>query len=775
MSKPLRVVLVEDSEADARLLDHELQRGGYAPAVRRAATAAGLAGALEAGEWDLILVGDTQADPDAAAALRLAREQDPGIPLVVVSGRADEEAAVTALKAGAADYVRKENLARLVPAVERALAEAQEGRRRREAEAARENERLATEAALREGERRYRLLFEASPLPMWVYDTHSLEFLAVNEAAIQHYGYAREEFLARTIHDIRPPEDVPALLADIASRGRERSTRVWRHMKRDGSLIYVEVTAHDIRFTGRPARLAVLNDVTKRLASEAARERLVAILEATSDLVAITTREGPVVYMNPAGVRLLGVEDAAGLRLSDYTPPETMRRLLEEAIPAAEREGVWNGETALCRRDGRPFPVSQVIIAHRGSDGQMEYLSTIARDITTHRLLEQQLLQSQKMEAVGRLAGGIAHDFNNMLAVIVGYSGLLLNRADLAPAVRTCLEPLHSAAERAAGLTRQLLAFSRKQIAAPERVDLNQVIRGMEGMLRRLLGEDLDLVADPQASPCPVVVDVGQIEQMLLNLAVNARDAMPNGGRLTIETRTLNLDESYVREHAGVQPGPYVMLAVSDTGCGMDEETLSHIFEPFFTTKGEGHGTGLGLSTVYGIAQQSGGHIWVYSEPGQGTAFKIYLPCAGGDAPAGRPSTSPAALHGGSETALVVEDEGMVRSLVTRTLQAFGYQVLEAPSPDAALRLCQEHAAPIHLLVSDVVLPGMNGRVLAEQLREQRPEMKVLFMSGYTDDAIVRHGVLTAEFAFIQKPFSPGALARKVSELLHAGSLGEAE
>jgi PAS domain S-box-containing protein len=490
------------------------------------------------------------------------------------------------------------------------------------------------------------------------------------------------------------------------------------------------------------------------------------ILDSLVNGIVTLDLEGRVVTLNGAAETLLGctVAEARGRPAAEvlvHTPE--LVAILQAAIQW--RTG-RSGTVTLPGRTGDATPVEVTTATLKGGEGQDLGLIAILRDLTAVRALEAQLRHAQKMEAVGRLAGGVAHDFNNLLTVITGRSQLLLLKLSPESPLRRDVELVEETAHRASALTRQLLAFSRKQMVQPRIVDLNEVVRGMETMLGRLIGEDINLATRLDSTAGCVRADPAQLEQMIVNLAVNARDAMPLGGRLTLETRYVQLDEGFARQHVGLRPGPHVRLTVRDTGVGMDGLIKAHLFEPFFTTKGPGKGTGLGLATVYGIVTQSGGAIRVESEPGQGATFTIELPRV--DAPAdltGAPAAQGAAPHG-SETVLLVEDEAEVRGLARDILRQQGYTVLESADGDDALRIGREHAGPIHLLVTDVVMPQMGGRELADRLRAGRRETKVLYVSGYTDDAILHQGVSQTGTAFLPKPFTAAALAHKVRQVL---------
>ncbi|VTR96150.1 multi-sensor hybrid histidine kinase : PAS/PAC sensor hybrid histidine kinase OS=uncultured bacterium GN=ACD_75C00374G0005 PE=4 SV=1: PAS_4: PAS_3: PAS_8: PAS_3: HisKA: HATPase_c: Response_reg [Gemmata massiliana] len=635
--------------------------------------------------------------------------------------------------------------------------------------------RKDAEDALRRSEEQYRHLFEASPHPMWVYDTRTLGFLAVNDAAVDRYGYARDEFARMTIRDIRPGEDLPALGA--ALRVHERAPRVWRHRWKDGTVRLVEVTGDDLEYDGRPGRLVLAHDVTDRTRAEdevrAWKVRYEAAVRAT----------GQVLYDWDAGNNRLswGGNSEATLGYPEAELPDDLAGWV--ALIHPDDRSAFDHEIERCGASKSPFRLEYRVRRKDGtyttvydqghfipdpSGVPTERVVGFVSDVTDRKRLEEQFRQAQKMEAVGQLAGGVAHDFNNLLTVINGYSDLILTALHAHDPARPMVEAVRKAGDRAADLTRQLLAFGRQQMLQPRVLDLNGVVGDTAQMLRRLIGEDVELVTRPGDPLLLVRADPGQVNQVLMNLAVNARDAMPTGGTLTIETRNEVLGAGTAPDGAEVRPGPYVRLSVTDTGTGMPEDVRRHIFEPFFTTKEQGKGTGLGLATVYGIVKQSGGHIELETALGHGTTFRVYLPGLGGTTADQKPGESSAPK--GAEVVLLVEDEPGVRGLAELALRKQGYTVLSAASAEEAKALVTGRERPIDLLVTDVVMPGVGGRVLAEWLLATRPSLKVLYMSGYTDDAIVRHGVEAARVNFIQKPFTPSSLARKVREVLDARS-----
>jgi two-component system cell cycle sensor histidine kinase/response regulator CckA len=633
---PLRLLLLDDSTDDAEMLIRELRQAGVHCLPQRVDTETAFLAALDPAP-DVILADYRLPGYGALAALRALAARGLDLPVIVVSGTIGEEAAVECLREGAADYLLKDRLGRIGQAVRNAVAQVR---------LRAEQRRLA--AALRASEGHYRLLFEESPHPIWVVDAETLRFVEVNRQAVSRYGYSRDEFLAMTMLEIPPPEEIPGALEGVRAvlAGEPRLGQL-RHRTKTGQMLEVSVASRAVEFGGRRALLAVVDDVTE-----------------------------------------------------------------------------W------------------------------------------YRL-EAQLRQAQKLEAVGQLAGGVAHDFNNLLTAVLGYAGLAAEQLADRPQVRLLVDEITKAGERGATLTRQLLVFSRQVPLQPRIVDLNAVVRGVETMLRRLIGANIDLAMRLRAAAGRVLADPGQLEQVIVNLAVNARDAMPEGGHLVIETADTELGALDAGAHAGGLPGPYVLLAVSDTGCGMDAATRARIFEPFFSTKAQGQGTGLGLATVFGIVQQGGGRIEVDSEPGSGSRFKIYLPRAAGAVEVPEPASAVAPRRrGGWETVLVLEDEPALRQLVRTLLEGGGYRVLVAETVAAALSLAERHRGSIHLLLTDVVMPGLSGPEIAERLVALRPEARVLYMSGYTGDLRGRRGMLPPGAALLVKPFTQASILRMVREVL---------
>jgi PAS domain S-box-containing protein len=1037
MNRRLHILHLEDEPDFAELVRTLLANDGLDADLKRVIDRAGLEQTLAEGNIDLIISDYHLPSFNGMEALKIVRQKYPDMPFILVSGTIGEQAAIESLKAGATDYVIKQKPERLPSAVRRAVQEAEERAQLRKAE-----------AELRSSEKQYRLLFQDNPNPMWVFDLESLTFLEVNAAAIQHYGYSREEFLRMTIADIRPPEKNKHrenIVSDVAERGL-----VWRHRKKNGELIDVEVIWTPMAFRKRFAALTMATDVTERRhiehrnavfsklshrlsAATTAPEAAMIICEAADalfrwndfaldiydagrdevfSLLNITTVEGQRVQVPSSpqpktanalirrviekgaellqppeaddysastmlapvrkGERVIGVllvqnhssgtyaprdlemfqtladqcsgalervqtreqldesekrfrdlfenspdaifvEDFDGTVLDvnfagcvlhgltrdqligknslrdlipqskqeeaqrDFqklasgklswvegesvasdgrsTPVEvragrvdyngkpalllhvrdiTGRRTTETALQSSEMlfRSVWENSVdgmrltdengvivavndAYCKLvemeasalEGKPFTIVYAESSdldefmeryrehfrERATERKIEHQYTLRkghtvileitesfieahgrpllmlslfRDVTLQRRLEEQLRQSQKMEAIGQLAGGVAHDFNNILTVIHGHGSLLL-ASDLDDTAARSAQQITQAAERAAGLTRQLLTFSRRQLIQPKKLDMNKIVGNMTDMLGRLLGEDVALQLNYCQSPATVEADAGMMEQVLLNLAVNARDAMPRGGQLAVRISIVEVNQEHVRRHPEARAGTFVCVSKSDTGIGIAPENISRIFEPFFTTKEIGKGTGLGLATVYGIVKQHQGWIEVESLVGKGTTFRIYIPCVGvqvGEAE--KPSTQ-ILVRGGTETILLVEDEKPVRELVARVLEKHGYKILQAGTGAEAVAVWHQHKDEIVLLLTDLVMPdNMNGRELAETLWKEQPELKVIFTSGYSADIVGKDFKLESDTNFLQKPYHPQMLALTVRRCL---------
>ncbi len=642
-------------------------------------------------------------------------------------------------------------------------------------------ERKQAEEALQTERQRFQILSEHAPFGMLVIDKDGT-FRYINPKFRELFGYHlkdipdgktwfrkaypdptyRHNVISSWINDLK-----------IFAPGEKRP-RVYTVTCKDGTAKIVNFIPVQLE-TGE--NLVTCEDITEHMRFEEtlreSEERYRTLFEGSRDAVYITTQEGRFVDFNQSFLDLFvyDKEELAALHAQEtYAHPEDRHKFQQEI----EKKGfVSDYEVKLQKKDKKEMDCLLTASVRRDNDGTILGYQGILRDITERKraeqemkTLEEQLRQSQKMEAIGRLAGGIAHDFNNMLTIIKGYSQLSLSELKEDHPLRENLEGIQKATDRATGLIRKILAFSRRQVMEMNVLDLNILLIDLDKLLRRIIGEDIELVTVLAEDLGRVKVDPGQIEQVILNLAVNAKDAMLNGGKLTIETANAQLDEAYARSHIAVIPGRYVMFSMSDTGVGMSPDVRERIFEPFFTTKDKDKGTGLGLSTVYGIVKQSGGNIWVYSELNQGTTFKIYLPREEEPLEEIREKRVEEELPYGSETVLVVEDEEELRKLAVQILQKQGYKVLEAPQGDEALLISQKYEGPIHLLITDVVMPGMSGRDLSERLTPLRPEIKTLYMSGHTNSAIIHHGVLEPGVNLLQKPFTPEALVRKVHGVL---------
>jgi two-component system, cell cycle sensor histidine kinase and response regulator CckA len=760
---PLRILILEDVPMDAELVEYELERARIRFEARRVDTRESFVREILEFAPDLILSDYTLPRFDGMTALSLARELAPQVPFLIVTGSVNEETAVGCMKAGATDYLLKSNLARIGPAIEGALA-----RVRARVEQGR------AEEALRRSEANLRAIFNNS-LQAFVLIHPDGTIQALNRTAQEWSTRLRGRPLREgaPVTDF-PPEVVQAFRAALAgeSRNLERCLR-----DTDGTELWFETThtpVVDEKGTVIGVCLNARDISTRKRAEQAEREseaRYRDLFDNASDLVCATDPDGRFLYVNPAWEQTIGMSEAElrRRRFVDAVHPDSRERYAEVVARALAGETLTHVELVLVTAGGAPITV-EGNLSCTVQDGRLLMLRGIYRDVTERKRVEDQLRRAERMQAAGRLAGGMAHEVNNMMTGVIGFSEFLLRSLPGDDPRRAEVQEIIRAGSRASDVTRQLLAFTRQQLLRPEVLDVNSVVSEVEKMLRRSLGEDhvLELKLTPGVGE--IRADRGQLEQVLINLALNARDAMRGPGRVTVATGRATLDEVYAQSHPGVEIplGEYVVLSVSDTGSGMPTEVQARIFEPFFTTKPVGQGTGLGLSTVYGIVKQSEGFVWCYSELGEGTTFKIYLPVAGARSQPLTPEGDLGEVRGGNETILVVEDEDVVRLLACRGLREQGYTVLEARHGREALELVELNGGRLDLVISDVVMPEMGGRELGARLAVHQPDLLVLYMSGYTGDDVIQRGLLEPGVPFQQKPFTAEGLGRKVREMLDA-------
>jgi two-component system, cell cycle sensor histidine kinase and response regulator CckA len=757
----LKILILEDVPMDAELVEYELARSNIPFDSRCVDNRDEFLRQLDEFQPDLILSDYTLPRFDGMTALSLVRERAPSTPFLIVTGSVNEETAVGCMKAGATDYLLKSNLARIGPAIEAALARVRA-----------RTEKARAEEALRRSEANLRAIFNTS-LQAFVLVDRDGTIQALNPIAV--------EWAARILgREVGEGDHIDDFIPDAREGFEAALTGEARSVERclqgtDGLERWYETT-HAPVVDERGAVIGVcLNarDVSERVRGEQALRESEAryrdLFDNASDLVCTTALDGSFLYVNRAWREAIGhADDAlARLRFLDLVHADSRERYLDVVARAQAGETLGHVELQLVTAAGVPLTL-EGNISCTTTDGSAARLRGIYRDVTERKRVEEQLRRAERMQAAGRLAGGVAHEVNNMMTGVIGFSEFLMRSLDVADPRRMEVDEIIKAGTRAADVTRQLLAFTRQQFLRPEMLPVNTVVQELEKMLRRILGEDhvLQLTLAPDAGE--IRADRGQLEQVLVNLMLNARDAMAAPGRVTVSSRVAVLDETYALQHGGVDipAGEYVQLAVSDTGIGMARETQARIFEPFFTTKPVGQGTGLGLSTVYGIVKQSDGFIWVYSEPGVGSTFKIYLPRVGTGGALAAARVQGAATRGGSETVLIVEDEDMVRALASRTLREHGYTVIEARHGADALRQLAVDSTAVDLVISDVVMPEMGGRELGRRLSTLRPSLPVLYISGYTGEDVIQRGLLDAGAPFQQKPFAPEGLARKVREML---------
>ncbi len=758
-----RVLVIEDNPADFLLLREALvDINAIGIRLTHVETLGDALKQMEAESFDVALLDLSLPDTDGLDGLIRLRKASPELPILVLTGRNDEELAVRAVREGAQDYLLKGQVSGDV--LVRAMRYAEE--------------RMRGTQQLKRSEERFRALLRNALDIITVLDANGA--ISYASPSVQRVlGYAPEELVGGNVADLIHPADLARVLEALRNlRAGEAATIECRVRTRTGEWRVLEAVSSGATPDPHLSGIVVnARDVTLRKEAEArlreANHRLQAVIQ-TSPLTIVTLDlSGRVLSWNKAAENTFGwTESKVFNRELPIVQAQFRARFKDRLREVAEGRSYAQVEARLVCKDGSLIEGHLWASPLRDHESEITGVVAVVADVTEHRRLEDQFRQAQKMEAVGRLAGGVAHDFNNLLTIIIGYSQLASKRVAPESLASSDLSEVLQAADRAAALTKQLLTLSRRQIVEPALLDLNQVVAGMERMLLPSLGEDVQLVTFLSPALREVRADRGQFELVLLNLAINARDAMPQGGRLIVETENIDLDDSEARNVTGMS-GRCVMLAVSDTGTGMEAEVRAHIFEPFFTTKEPGKGTGLGLSTSYGIVRQHGGDIWVYSEPGLGTTFKVYLPAAETHTETRTAPTHPAAAIRGTETILLVEDDPSVAGVIRQALGSHGYQVLMASEADEALDIVSNYREPIHLLLSDMVLRKGHGVDLARQIRKLRSEIRVLFVSGYTGPAMPGNLFRDPGSAFLQKPFTPEALASKVREVLNGESGSE--
>jgi PAS domain S-box-containing protein len=765
MKHALRTLIVDDSPEDAALIIRQLQQE-FSPSFERVDTAEAMGAALDRGGWHLVISDFVMPQFSGLSALQILQQRELDIPFIMISGQMGEDVAVEAMRAGAHDFLIKDNLSRLIPAIKRELNEAVVRR-----------ERCLAEDALSATEARFQCLVEQSLVGIFMLQDDV--FTYVNPKFAQIFGYRQDELTEkRTLLDLVARDDQIRIITQFLRPLQEESWSLhlyFRGRRSDQSAIELEVTGTRTQLNGKPAIIGSLLDITERKRAEEELSKLWRAVEQSPVSVVITDLKGRIEYVNPRFSEVTGYSEA---ELVGQNPrilkSGTMDRDFYENLWQTISSGrEWHGELHNRKKNGQLFWESGSISAVKNSDGRITHFVAVKEDVTERKQSFDQLRQVQKMEAIGLLAGGIAHDFNNLLTIINGYSTLLVRGLENGSPMRREAEQILRAGERAADLTRQLLSFSRRQILEPKVLNINLQVQSVEKMLRRLIGEHIELVTRFADDIGFIKIDPGQIEQIIMNLVVNARDASETGGEITIETGNCELDEFFSAQHPGSVAGSYVRVTVRDRGFGMDEEVKRRLFEPFFTTKEMGRGTGLGLATVYGIVKQSGGYIDVVSEPDQGASFNIYLPRVFQPADALKRQAAEEPLQG-SQTIMVVEDEPGVLNLVVHTLRKQGFSVFETTDPEHGVTLFEEHQDEIDMLLTDVVMPFMSGPTLAQLLTQKKPELKVLFMSGHTDNKVSFEKILEQGVPFLPKPFASDTLLKKVRETL-AGSAARRE